>query len=210
MLQRLHETLAAVAPVVGVSGVQGAIRIDYDPAPTPGEQAAAEAALAAFDWGQGAHDLWLTRKTSREVGRASLVRLLANRQNNALAYADVTGLSFELDANAHYLFRFDGAYTSTANTVGCWIAVNGPANPADFGAGIIVYTAANAPSSRAVAGYDVGAEPTASQAATPMIFQIFGNISTNAAGLLIVRFRPEVAGTVTIRQGAQGQLFGVG
>lgn len=59
MLERLTATLQAVCPVLGVSGVQGNVRIDYDPAATASQQTAAQSALAAFDWSQAAQDLWL-------------------------------------------------------------------------------------------------------------------------------------------------------
>lgn len=60
-LARLIETLSAVAPVVGVSGTAEP-RIDYNPGPTTEQRAAAEAALAAFDWSDSAQAAWERQK----------------------------------------------------------------------------------------------------------------------------------------------------
>lgn len=59
MLARLHHALAAVCPIVGVSGEQGGIRIDYAPGATQAQRTAAQNAMAAFDWSEAAHAAWL-------------------------------------------------------------------------------------------------------------------------------------------------------
>lgn len=59
MLIRLHETIAAVCPILGVSGVQGSVRIDFDPSATVQQQTNAQTALTNFDWSQAAEDAWL-------------------------------------------------------------------------------------------------------------------------------------------------------
>lgn len=50
----LHNAIAAVCPIVGVSigtaGDPSTVRIDYASSATPAQQAAAQAVLAAFDW----------------------------------------------------------------------------------------------------------------------------------------------------------------
>lgn len=58
MLNRLHDTLAAVCPILGVSGAQGAIRIDYDASATMEQRDAAVSALAAFVWTQAEQGAW--------------------------------------------------------------------------------------------------------------------------------------------------------
>ena len=57
MLARLTETIAAVCPIHGVSGTTNT-RIDYRDEATTEQRTAAQAALAAFDWSQAAHDAW--------------------------------------------------------------------------------------------------------------------------------------------------------
>ncbi len=60
-LIRLEETIAAVCPIHGVSGSTNT-RIDYRDEATTEQRTAAQAALAAFDWSQTAHDAWLLAK----------------------------------------------------------------------------------------------------------------------------------------------------
>ena len=69
-LERLTETLDAVAPVVGVSGTAGT-RIDYASEATTEQRAAAESALAAFDWSDEAQAAW-ERGKRREAAIALL------------------------------------------------------------------------------------------------------------------------------------------
>lgn len=60
MIQRLHETIAAVCPISGVSVNPTAI--SFAPEATQQQRDAANAALAAFDWSQQAHDTWVFTK----------------------------------------------------------------------------------------------------------------------------------------------------
>ncbi len=69
-LERLTEAIAAVAPVVGVSGTVGT-RIDYAAEATAEQRAAAEAALAAFDWSDAAQAAWGRQK--RREAAVSLI-----------------------------------------------------------------------------------------------------------------------------------------
>lgn len=61
MLDRLYATVSAVCPLEGaaITGPTSA-RLDIAPAATTPQRNAAQAALAAFDWSQAAHDAWLT------------------------------------------------------------------------------------------------------------------------------------------------------
>jgi hypothetical protein len=61
-LKRLHLTLAALAPIHGVSGTAGTATIQFRPEATAQQQADAQAALAAFDWSDAAHDTWLANR----------------------------------------------------------------------------------------------------------------------------------------------------
>ena len=59
MLERLHAAVAAVAPIFGVAIISpGVGRVDVRPEATAPERAAAAAALAAFDWSDGAQAAW--------------------------------------------------------------------------------------------------------------------------------------------------------
>jgi hypothetical protein len=153
--------------------------------------------------------MMLENARAKRISAAAGVRLPADRSTTLGAYQDCTGLSFPLSANAHYSFYFDGAYFTAANTTGLHVAVNGPAN-SFLGVTIEIGTSTTAWLSRVVGSYDVGVEPTASAAATRLPLHIVGNVSTTAAGLLIVRFKSEVPGSaVTIVRGSQGLLVQV-
>jgi hypothetical protein len=60
--QRLYQTILAVCPIEGVSvptvGNSATVRIDYQPSATAAQQAAAQAALASFDWSTTAQAAW--------------------------------------------------------------------------------------------------------------------------------------------------------
>ena len=57
-VSRLHNEIAAVCPIQGVSvptiGSPVGVRIDFDPAATGAQQTAAQAVLAVFDWSDAA------------------------------------------------------------------------------------------------------------------------------------------------------------
>ena len=211
---RLHETLAAVCPIIGVDvptpGTSVGCVIHFDPSATAQQQANAQTALAAFDWSQNTQDAYDAQQQSRQIGRSNAVRLQADVSNSTVNYADCTGLGFQLAANAHYAFEFTGAYTAAASTTGLQLALNGPAQ-SFFAAAFEVHETATTRRSACASAYDSGVNGTASAGATLMPFSIRGNVSTTAAGLLVVRFRSEVAASaVTIKRGSFGLLFGVG
>lgn len=207
---RLLEAIRAVVPAVervaiGIAGDSSTVTVE--PA---NQQAAAQATINAFDWAQATDDLFAQRKNTRQIGRSTAVRLTADRATTSTGYGDVTGLSFDLDANAHYAFTFNGAYDAAAATTGCQLALNGPAN-SFLAVAFEMFTATNAVLAAVAAAYDTGINPTGSGGATLLPFRIFGNLTTTAAGLLVVRFRSEVnASQVRIRRGSYGLLFGVG
>lgn len=79
MLNRLHQAVLAVCPILGVSGVQGAVEITFAPEATQPQRDAAAAAVAAFDWSQAAHDAWLEdRKPERKAVRQAAAQAVAD------------------------------------------------------------------------------------------------------------------------------------
>jgi hypothetical protein len=116
MLIRLHATLAAVCPIVGVSGEQGSIRVDYAPTATSEQQAAAQAALAAFDWSQAAHDAWvLGLNPERRDLRADAQQAIADNATflalasptNAQTLAQVRALTRQMNRVIRRLVQVD-------------------------------------------------------------------------------------------------------
>lgn len=65
---RLHEAIASVCPIVGVS-VDGnrVARVDYAPDSTPEQRAAAEAVASAFDWSEQAERAWQQGRSRAEA-----------------------------------------------------------------------------------------------------------------------------------------------
>lgn len=71
MTIRLHVTIAAVCPIDGVSILApGTATISYAASATPEQRAAADAALAAFDWSQAAQDAW---QLAQNVAAATVI-----------------------------------------------------------------------------------------------------------------------------------------
>jgi hypothetical protein len=206
---RLDEAIRAVCPIHGTSGELGALTIHYNGA-TSQQQTNAQAVVSGYDSSQAAFDLWKTQATSKVIGRQTAVRLTVDRSTTQTSYQNVVGLSFELAANTHYAFTFDGAYTAAAGTTGIQLALNGPTT-SFLAYGVEIATSTTAWTSALAASFDVGANATASGGATALPFHIFGNLTTTAAGLLIVRGRSEVNGSaVTIKAGSYGLLSAVG
>ena len=104
MNARLYTAISAACPVVGVSvgtpGDIGTVRIDYGPAATAPQRAAAEAALAAFDWSDAAQSAWelsqtrtaaltglLTRGDDIAIGVRAITRAITTLVNDRLAAA---------------------------------------------------------------------------------------------------------------------------
>lgn len=60
--QRLHESCAAVCPILGVSvptpGNSGSVVVHFDPSASQAQRDAAAAVVASFDWSQSAQDTW--------------------------------------------------------------------------------------------------------------------------------------------------------
>jgi len=211
MLNRLHETVAAVCPIHGVSGVQGDITISFNGATAP-QQTAANSAVSSFDWSQAAHDIWLAARTGNPVLRHAMVRLSANRQTTSNALSDVAGLEFQLKPNTHYSFAFVGAYTAVGATTGISLAVNGPASPSLVRVVGCIAESATTTRNGATGAYNTAIAGLASGGATAMTFWIDGNISTGAAGgTFILRFASETNGNaVTILSGSMGELKEIG
>lgn len=152
----------------------------------------------------------IERFNSRKgVGDVRAVRQPADVSNSTVNYANVTGLSFHLAANNHYAFAFDGVYNTANAATGCQLALNGPTF-SFFGATIMVAISNTAQIYGATSAYDVGANAASSLNATLLPFQIRGNITTTASGLLVVRLRSEVASSaVTVKRGSFGLLYPV-
>lgn len=130
-------------------------------------------------------------------GKVNVVILagdVSSSVTSATGFADVTGLSFAVVANAKYWFYFFIVYQTVATTTGINLAVNGPASP-----GFLEYqrntwqttTGVDQGSARA---YDVaGASASVDAANTNTPASLEGMFSNGAnAGTFILRVASEV------------------
>ncbi len=79
---RLDSAIKAVCPIDGTSGEQGSVRIDYSAVATQQQRAAADAALASFDWSanaQAAFDLTQGRADAASIFNATTAQAKANK-----------------------------------------------------------------------------------------------------------------------------------
>lgn len=110
MLARLTETIAAVCPIHGVSGTTNT-RIDYRDEATTEQRTAAQAALAAFDWSQAAHDAWLLAKHRS----AAVAALNASRDEAIMASRAVTLAALdEINSLRAWLVSFKAAVAASS------------------------------------------------------------------------------------------------
>lgn len=116
MLNRLHEAVSAVCPIYGVSGAQGAVEVQFRPEATAGQRAAAQAAVAAFDWSEAAHAAWQeARNPERKTLRDAAVQAVADidaylalvSPSNAQVAAQVRRLSQHMRAVVRRLTQLD-------------------------------------------------------------------------------------------------------
>lgn len=211
-LERLAIVVNPLAPTHGFSGEPGAVVIDFQASATAPQISAANAAVAAIDWSQSAQDLWEEQQGITGVIKTFAKRVATNVPNNTNALADVTGLTFQLKPNAHYVYSFLGAYTAVGTTIGISLAVNGPASPVLVrGLGCIAESATA--SRNGVFGvYNSPIAGQASGGATALPFWLDGNISTGAAGgAFSLRFASKTNNNlVTILAGSYGTLSLIG
>lgn len=90
MLNRLHESIAAVCPIVGVSGSTGAVRIDFDSAATAQHRANAQTAADSFDWSDAAHQQWLADREPEKRDLAAAAAQAIADNDTWLAIASPT------------------------------------------------------------------------------------------------------------------------
>jgi len=216
-VNRLLSTLSAVCPIDGVGAITstdlaaGNVRIDYAPGASAPQIAAADAALAAFDWSPAADAAFAQQQATKVIGSTLGARLGADLLTTSASFVDVPALSFLLAPNTHYRFRFLGAYTTAAAATGIQLSVNGPASPAFVRFLGQIMTSAAVPLAGAGGAYDVAIAATAGPGATAMPFWVEGTISTGAAGgAFTLRVRSETAGqAVTVLRGSIAECAAV-
>lgn len=163
-----------------------------------------EATLAAgghIHWTPGSG--WVTT-TASTLGVTNTVVLqddVANSGNNAIA--DVTGLSFAVEEDLTYWFRFSIPYTAAATTTGSRWSVNGPTSPTTLSYRSSYPSTATAVTSNFATAYDIPAAANTDSLTAGNTALIEGFITPSAAGTVIARFASEVnASAITAKAGA--------
>lgn len=127
------------------------------------------------------------------------------------SFADVSDLTFELEANASYEFEFLVFYFTGATTTGLRLAINGPAG-ATGRWGEQIQTGATGNDSTwgggQITAFDTAIVATTSgPGGSPAVARVWGTITTvGTAGTLALRMAAEVAASVTIEVGSYGEL----
>jgi hypothetical protein len=124
--------------------------------------------------------------------------------NNAVAntIADVTGLSFAVNANETYYFKFTIFYTAAATTTGSRWSINGPAAPTllAFQSSNLLTAAAGTDGMTVSynSAYDTPAASNATSALLGNIAIVEGFVRPSASGTVIARFASEVASSAIV------------
>lgn len=145
------------------------------------------------------------------------LRVAADVDNATTSFADVTGLTWPVEAGKHYNFIAHLYHIENASTTGARFGINGPSMTAMRGSGFSVFagsiTAAtfNAPTADVTAVDTSMVAVTTSSAGTPQVALaiISGWINPSAAGTFAVRSQSEVAvaAGVKVKQGSFCHLW---
>lgn len=140
--------------------------------------------------------------TTPAVNTLNVVVLASDVTNNnatANTIADVTGLSFAVNANETYWFQFNIFYTAPINTTGSRWSINGPASPT-----LLVYrsnyslTATSETVNSGLSAYDLPAAANATSISGNNFATIEGFIRPSASGTVIARFASEVSSSAIV------------
>lgn len=130
---------------------------------------------------------------------------VVNNNGSANTIADVTGLSFAVEAGKLYQFEFMILFSANATTTGSRWAINGPAAPT-YLCYSSEYSLTSTTSTRNanVIAYDSPAGANATSGATSSnVAYLLGFIQPSASGTVIARFASEVsAAAITARAGS--------
>jgi hypothetical protein len=128
---------------------------------------------------------------------------VVNNHATANTIADITGLSFPVEAGAVYQFEFTIPYNAAASGTGARFCINGPASPT------LLATTAHWPLTSTTeqtanhSAYDLPSGCGANSLATGNVATIKGIIKPSASGNVIARFASEVANSaITVKAGA--------
>jgi hypothetical protein len=135
--------------------------------------------------------------------------LSTDRSSTSTTYADVTDLSFAVDASTNYEIVCNLIYRSVATTTGIGFALNGPASPTVVAGQFVSNSTATALNGRSFNAYNGTGKTTGVTTAnvdTYGMFRAYFRNGTNA-GTLQLRYSSEVGGSsVTVKANSYCRL----
>ncbi len=141
---------------------------------------------------------------------AQLAVVTATRSVVGTAFADVTDMALPMAANTNYIFHFCLHFTTNASTTGARFAINGPASPNSFRAGILQPTTTAAANFGSVTAYNTAIRAATTGSVTAVMAVIDGVFRNGAnSGNLQLRFAAEVVspGQVDVLADSFGYLL---
>ena len=130
---------------------------------------------------------------------------VVNNNATANSIADVTGLSFSVNANETYFFRFTIFYTSASSNTGSRWTVNGPGITALHYRSNYALNATTETVNSGMGSYDLPASSNANSTNTTLgnIAIVEGFITPSASGTVIARFASEISSSaITAKAGS--------
>ncbi len=121
---------------------------------------------------------------------------------DAVNWANVTGLTANVNAGETYTFRCMLTYTTAISTTAINLSANGPATTAlDYG--VFVATTATTIHSSSQTAYNTVTNPGTGGGATRLTAEMSGTFIPSAAGTFAIRLKSEVAASaVTVKRGS--------
>lgn len=132
------------------------------------------------------------------------VILGSDQTTTSTSYADITGLSFSVAASTNYFFMAWLIYRSSDVNEGPGFSVNGPASPTLIKYYNFIPQSAAGAVTRSGRDYDIGAVATTTDVAdSDVLAYVEGYLRNGSnAGTLALRFRTDVAATITVKAGS--------
>lgn len=136
-------------------------------------------------------------------GGPTIARKSADQASTSTTFADVTGLTFSINAGTTYSIECNLSYLTAATTTALQVSLNGPAAPTAVRFTVETSTSATARHNASQNAYEANTNP-ASALTTALPARVAGTIENGAnAGILALRMRTEVnASSVTIQRGS--------
>ena len=141
-----------------------------------------------------------------EHGNIEWKVVTADITKSNVTLADITGLTFSIDASTTYLIEAYIFWLAAATTTGLSLALNGPASPTNVIYSAIIPTAATAIQAGGATAYETKITGTASLTTTLGATFSGQVVNGTTAGTLAMRWSPEVVASATIKRGSWARV----